>query len=70
MIDPRTIVSIATALLSIGGYCLLRFNDLRHLGKDVTEIKKSQKKTEEAIIRIERSQGIRDAVCEERHKDK
>lgn len=70
MIDSRSIVSIVTCVLSVGGYILLRFNDLRHLGKDVTEIKESQKKMEEAVIRIEQSQKVRDAVCEERHKDK
>ena len=81
------IVSVCGFLFSLinfflGKYITARIigNDLKHLEKDVTELKTNEKEYRVdlkkelhnislAVRRIEKKQTVRDSICEERHKN-
>ena len=71
-----------TGILVFNGvmFCVIKFNDLKHLTKDVDELK-SENKEHKTLIekkldriftrlgKIDRAIVRRDAICEERHKE-
>lgn len=73
------IFQILLFVINITGFALIKFNDLRHLGKDVSELKadkeKFHDKIEKKVEAIATSvKAVSDTViamsarCEERHK--
>ena len=60
------ILQIIGIFISAYGFFLLKFNDLKHLGIDVAEIKASQKNEEAKIEKIEIAQATQKAICDER----
>lgn len=51
--------------ITVGGFCLLKFNDFKHLEKDVGEIKSNNSKTNEKIDELKEDvayiKGTRDS---------
>lgn len=53
----NTICNIATPFVMVGGFLLLKFNDLSHLEKDVTEMKIDIKENFATVIKTQSSQS-------------
>lgn len=60
-------VSIVKDFVLVLGIILVKFNDLRHLDKDVSEIKESLDKIDNRLGNMEKQQSAQQAVCNERH---
>jgi len=60
------VLQILGILLSVYGFFLIKFNDLRHLGDDIKIIKDAQLKENEQIEQLRIGQATMKAVCEER----
>ena len=61
------IVSIIKDVLIVSGVLLMKINDLKHIGKDIGEIKKDTKQIFKQLGKIEKDIVRRESVCEERH---
>jgi len=48
------------AFLTIGGFLLIKFNDFRHLEKDVREIKTDLKVNTDKVIAIDKNVAVQD----------
>ena len=48
-------------------YCVIKFNDLTHLAKDINKMDKKLNKIYTRLGKVEKKQIARDAICEERH---
>ena len=63
------IINIVVILFNIGMYLTIKLNDLKHLSKDLEEIKKVNKGIFRRLGHIERNQSAMQAVCDLRHKN-
>jgi hypothetical protein len=75
MMDWKLIVTICFFAINIGMFCVIKFNDLKHLQEDFKEFKEERKewknelnKIYKRLGKIEKAIVRRDAICEERHK--
>ena len=59
-----------TSIVTIGIFCILKFNDLKHLTMNVSEISKNMDKVFRRLGKIEKDIVKREAVCSERHPKK
>ncbi len=62
--------NILTILVNIVIFATIKFNDLRHLGKDVAEIKEDNKKIIKYYHKLDKKIARREALCGERHPKK
>jgi len=46
--------------LTIGGFALIKYNDFRHLEKDVREIKKDLRENTDKLISIDKNVAVQD----------
>ena len=74
------VASLIKDFVLVVGIVLVKFNDLKHLDKDVKTIQKNDKETREVlgkkidtvlekITDLEKAQTAMKAVCDERHKE-
>ena len=56
-----------TVLVTVTSFFVFKFNDMRHLGEDITKINTSIKEINKNIVKITNAQIKRDAVCDTRH---
>lgn len=52
-LDPKTIIMCINLFATVAGFMLIKFNDFKHLEKDVIEIKDNQKEQTKKINHIE-----------------
>jgi len=61
------ILQIITAMISLTGFLVIRFNDLHHLSLDMKATKQKLNEIEKDINAIKEKQSAQLAVCDERH---
>ena len=54
----KTVSTIATPLLTIAGFALLKFNDFKHLEKDVTDIIDTQATQGKKLNKIDKQVAV------------
>ena len=57
-----------STMVTIFIFCVIKFNDLKHLGINMDKLTKNMKKVFSRLNKIEKAITRRDAVCAERHK--
>ena len=60
-------VSIIKDFVLVLGVVLIKFNDMKHLERNVNEIKLNLDKVKEKLENVEKLQSAQIAVCDERH---
>jgi len=66
LIILQTLVIFGNILI----FAVIKFNDLKHLTEDVSEITKNIKGVFRRLGKVEKAVIKRDAICEERHNKK
>ena len=59
-----------STIVTISIFCMVKFNDLKHLTTEVSKISKSIDKIFRRLGRVEKNITKREAICEERHSKK
>ena len=63
-------ISLVKDVVLVLGIILVKFNDLKHLAKDITDMKQSQTTIINKLENVEKNQSAMQAVCDERHSKK
>lgn len=60
-------ISLLGMLLNVLIFCVIKFNDLKHLAISVSKIEKDVVETKDKVTSLEKAQTAMQAVCNERH---
>ena len=64
------LLQFVSTIVTVAIFCMIKFNDLKHLTIDVNRISKNIDKIFRRIGKVEKAIVRRDAICEERHSKK
>lgn len=63
------ILQLVSTIVTITVFCVIKFNDLKHLTMNVDKLSNNIDKIFRRLGKVEKGIVKREAICEERHKN-